>query len=279
MNGEIDILFVSYRRPEYTEMALRRLLDTCDERMRVWLWHNGDHGPTLEVVRGLSGHPRVHTLHHSEQNQDLREPTNWLWQNAKGDLVSKVDDDCLMPDGWGETLRRAHFDVPELGVVGCWRFFESDFQEETASRKIKSFAGGHRLMLNCWVEGSGYAMKRRCTIERGPLEPKQSFPAYCIRVANRGYVNGWYFPFLFQEHMDDPRSIHCTVKSDADLQKSLPRMARKYGIHTLAGWQKFFEDEAAYLQRADPDPRRYVGWRAKLARLRTKLAGGGPRRV
>ena len=50
---------VTYNRPDYTRLALTRLLETCDERMSVWLWHNGDHQPTLAVTRELSAHPAV----------------------------------------------------------------------------------------------------------------------------------------------------------------------------------------------------------------------------
>ncbi len=47
-------------------------------------------------------------------------------------------------------------DVPELGVVACWHFQAEDFVPECANRKIKAFAGGHKLLVNAWVGGSGY---------------------------------------------------------------------------------------------------------------------------
>ena len=35
--GIIDILMVTYNRLEYTQRSLPRLLDSCDESMRVWV--------------------------------------------------------------------------------------------------------------------------------------------------------------------------------------------------------------------------------------------------
>lgn len=36
-------------------------------------------------------------LDNSPKNVRLTEPTNWFWKNADGDLISKVDDDCIAP--------------------------------------------------------------------------------------------------------------------------------------------------------------------------------------
>ena len=200
----IDILMITFNRAAYTRLALPRLLETCDETMNVWLWHNGTDAETLDVVRPHARHPRVRAFHHSPENRGLEEPTNWLLANADGAYLSKVDDDCLMPDGWADTLRRAHADEPRFGVLGCWRFPEEDFEPELAYRKIKEFPGGHRVMLNLWTEGSCFLMKRRCRDEQGPLASGQSFPQYCKKLAFNGWTNGHYFPFIKYENLDDP---------------------------------------------------------------------------
>jgi glycosyltransferase involved in cell wall biosynthesis len=267
----IDILMITYNRPEYTRLALERLLDTCDETMRVWLWHNGTHSETLEVVGSLAEHPRVHAFRHSQENRKLRDPTNWLFENAKGDYISKVDDDCLVPYGWADTLRSVHARNPQLGAVACWLYPEEDFRFELAKKKIRTFAGGDRMMLNCWVQGSGYLMKRRCVEEQGPLRKGQSFPRYCIQLALNGWLNGWYYPFLFQEHMDDPRSQHCRIQTDEDLRCFAPLTAQRWGVSTLAEYRTRFREEAVALQGAPTDPRQFVGWRLKLRRTTERV--------
>jgi len=267
----IDILMITYNRPEYTRLALTRLLATCDEQMRVWIWHNGNHAPTLAVVKELSTHPRVFKFHHSEQNTRLRAPTNWLWSQATGDFVCKVDDDCMMPDDWGNILRKAHADNPKFGAIGCWRFPDEDFVPELAEKKIESFNGGHRLMRNCWVEGSGYVMKRQCIDKLGLLQEGQSWVQYCISVAAAGWINGWYYPFLYQEHMDDPRSPNTLLKTDDDLKTYMPLSAEKNGAPTLKDWQAQLRRSARLMQEASIDPRQYTGWRRNMKNAKSRV--------
>jgi hypothetical protein len=262
VNSEIcDILMVTYNRPAYTRLALQRLLDSCDDRMRVWLWHNGTDQETLAVVGELAEHPAVHRFHHSVENVRLRQPTNWFFAESSGDYLSKVDDDCLVPADWSQKLRAAHAANPDLGLIGCWRFFPEDFVPELANKKIVSLRGGHQLLANCWVEGSGYLMKRQCVQQAGPIRDHESFSHYCIRLARMGWRSGWYFPFLYQEHMDDPRAEHTLLKSDQDLQRFMPLSAESFGAHTLADWRAQLKQSARTLQAAPADPRAYARWR------------------
>jgi hypothetical protein len=264
-DGAVHILMVTHNRPAYTRLALERLLETCDETMSVWLWHNGDHAETLEVARFFAEHPRVERFHHSRGNAKLREPTNWLWSNSTAGYLSKVDDDCLMPLGWAQTLRHAHEDVPELGVLGCWRFRDEDFVPDLAEPRIQQL-GGHRVLRNLWVEGSGYLMKRACVDRLGLLSPGTSFPTYCKRLAGAGWLHGWYYPFLRQEHMDDPRSPYCLVDDEALAQGSSLTAAER-GIRTVDGRIRQIHDFAVHCQTASLDPADFVGWRAGVRRL------------
>lgn len=269
----IDILMITHRRPHYTELSLQRLLDTCDDSMRVWIWHNGEDETTLRMSRSFASHPCVVRFHHSIANVGLREPTNWLWSGAKGEYVSKVDDDCLVSPGWVETLRSAHEANPHFGVVGSWRFFDEDFVPTVAERKIRRFGGGHRLMRNCWVQGSGYLMKRRCVEEQGLLAVGQNFTDYCVRLELRGFVNGWYFPFVQEEHLDDPRSPRSGLRSDEDLQKNLPLSAAMRGITTLTEWETQMRKSAQVLQSCSINPRNYVGLRGRARFFLRRIAG------
>ncbi len=268
--GEIDVLMITYNRPEYTRMALTRLLETCDETMRVWVWHNGNDAGTLDVVRSLSSHPRFHELHHSPVNKRLREPTNWFWRVAPGAYLAKVDDDCLLPDGWAQTLRRAHEDVPAFGALGCWRFREEDYVPELAEKKMRDFEGGHRILQNTWVEGSGYLMKRECVDTFGVLSRRITFPMYCKRLALEGWIHGWYIPFILQEHLDDPRSPHCALKTDDDLRSNVPLTAETFGVTTLDERVAQIKASARRCQSASLDPLENVSFGPKLRRLLTK---------
>lgn len=267
--GSVDILMITYNRPEYVRVSLPRLLDSCDESMRVWLWHNGDHQETLDVVRSLARHRSVYNFYHSPENKKLREPTNWLWAHAEGEFLGKVDDDCLVPDGCTEKLRRAHHSVPEFGVIGCWCFMEEDFDPEIANKKIKEFPGGHRLLQNFWVGGSGYLMKRKCVERHGLLKPNQSFTDYCIELARQGWVNGWPYPLILMENMDDPRSPRTRLKTDWDLQHRPPlSVALCEGAKTtIASWEAGRRRVARRVQQASINPRDYSKWRVWVRKV------------
>ncbi len=275
----IDILMITYNRPGYTRLSLARLLESCDESMRVWLWHNGDHAETLEVVRSLKDHPRVHRFHHSAENVRLRTPTNWLYSESEGSYVSKVDDDCLVPDGWAQKLREAHEAESRFGALGCWLFLPEDFVPELAEKKMATFGGGHRVMQNLWVGGSGYLLKRECVRRAGLIGAKESFTTYCIRLARFGWIHGWYYPFIWQEHMDDPRVPHTGMKCDADVVGSSSLSRGRRGTSTLAAWTAQQGISARLVQESPLDPAYYSRWRSfvrrSLASARKRLFGEG----
>lgn len=268
----LDILMITYNRPEYTRLALPRLLDSCSPGMRVWVWHNGKDQATLDVVKSFSTHPRFHRLEISAENQGLRVPTNWLWAQSTAPFLSKVDDDCLLPDGWGDTLMQAHHDNPELGIIGAWRFYDEDFVPELARRKTVTLKNGHQLMRNCWVQGSGYVMKRACRDRGGLLAPNESFPNYCIRTALSGWQHGWYFPFIHEEHMDDPRSPYCRIKTDEELTSKFSVTAKKNHVATIAEWVESERGIARRALAASPNPRHHAGWHRRFANLRRRLS-------
>lgn len=249
-----DILMITYNRPEYTRLSLSRLLDTCDERDRVWIWQNGSDPETMKVVDEFRGHPRVHRYHHREMNSKLRDPTNWLLSESKGEYVSKVDDDCLVPDGWIEKLRHVHEQEPSLGAVACWHFLPEDYRADLAQKKIRDFRGELRVMCHPWVGGSGFLLKRACVDRVGLISKKESgITGYFLRIARAGWINGWYYPFLYQEHMDDPRAAHTLIRSDDDLRRHLPLSARNFGSDSLAKWDAQLRRSAIRMQAMPSD--------------------------
>lgn len=261
-NVDADVLMITYNRPDYTRLALSELLDRSSPSTRVWVWQNGDDPETLAVVESFR--PRLFRYHHSKENARLTRPTNWLIENARGAYLAKVDDDCIVPRQWDVKLSQAHADEPRFGVIGCWRFPEEDFVPELASRKIQSFAGGHRLLVNMWVEGSGYLMKRACVERLGPLREGRSFTDYCIEIGRSGWINGWIYPFLYQEHMDDPRAEHAGLRTDADLAHRLPLSAARNGVQTIEAWVAQLKRSARTAQKAPIDPAYWSPFRRRV---------------
>lgn len=271
MSRRADIVMITYRSAGYLHLSLPRLLDSLGQEDRVWLWHNGDDEATLEALKPFLQDERVARFHHSRENVKLRQPTNWLWQESGATFVSKVDDDCLIDPHWLDTFRSYHSDVPDLGVIGSWRHPEQDFLPRVAERKITSHPGGHRIMRNAWVQGSGYLVRRDAVLALGGLQPAESFTALCIRLARTGAINGFAYPFVPEDHMDDPRSPHTLIRTDEDLAARLPLSAQANGVKTVAEWTDQLVQSAELLQRAPHDPKHYSGWRAKVRNGRRRI--------
>lgn len=267
----VDVLMITYDRPPYVRRSLQALLNSLDDETGVWLWHNGQDESTLQVTREFAKHEQVVAFHHSAQNLRLTAPTNWMWEGTSADLVGKVDDDCLVHPDWIRTLRQAHADVPHLGAVGSWRFLPEDYREDLAKKKIIDLPGGHRVLQNLWVQGSGYLVKTGDIRRQGLLADGQSFSSYCIELAKAGRVNGWYFPFIPEDHMDDPRSLNTLLRTDEDLLQRLPLSAVANGVRTLADWERQMRDSALIAQTASLDPRAYSGWRLRRRNVRRRI--------
>jgi len=269
----INVLMITYDRPRYVAVSLPRLCDSLPEDGRLIIWDNASKEDTRTILRQFEGHPRVAEIRYNDSNVKLRAPTNWFWEKyGDADLLSKVDDDCLMPLGWCETLSAAHTEIPEAGVLGCWRFPEEDFVPDLANRKILQH-GSHRIMRNCWVEGSGYLMKSRMQKQLGPLGPKESFTGYCIRGAAQGFIHGWYYPFLFQDHFDDPRSPYTDYTCEAAFKAHRPLSADTFNIQSLDEWSRRLRHSARSLQEYSYDPSDFVGPRASIKRVAARLLG------
>lgn len=272
----------TYNRAEYTRLSLEWLLSSATVDTRVWLWHNGTDEETLAEVESQLSHPSVHRFHHSVKNVKLRDPTNWILREGDSQFVAKVDDDCLVPDQWIQILMKAHEDEPNFGALGCWRFMDEDFDEPAARKKIRRFRGGHQVMCHPWVEGSGFLLKRECVDRVGGLRDRESgMTDYMIRIASKGWINGWYYPFLWQEHMDDPRAPHTRLRTDGDIQKYGPLSAWISDASTIEEWEQQLRDSAALLQHLPSDTSYYYPWRRSvrrfLQRRRRQFSGRDPR--
>jgi glycosyltransferase involved in cell wall biosynthesis len=261
--SDLDVLYISYNRPDYVRLTLPRLLETCPQGSRVWVWHNGPDADVLAVIRDYLEHPRLYKFNYSEVNVGLRPALNWLWSNAEGTYLSKVDDDSLMEPGWIEWLTGCLEQWEGFGVLGTWRFEPEDFDAVLSAPKIAEF-GGVRMLQNHWVQGSGHAFRRQLVGEFGVLKQGQSFTAWCLDVARGGFVNGWPMPFKREEHLDDPRHPLTLFIDEESFKRNRPLSALSMGAHTLSDWADQMRRSARQVQSAPLHMEYYFGWRPRL---------------
>jgi hypothetical protein len=153
--------------------------------------------------------------------------------------VGKVDDDTLVPSGWTEAIAPAVREEQQLGMVGCWTFMPEDFtRNETAARDKVTTVGRHQVLHDIAIGGTGFVVRREvATRYLSGRSHGRAFPIDRIRMTRDGLISGWFFPLLFAEHMDDPRSEFCLMRTAEDMSETAALTARARGFDTPARYQ------------------------------------------
>jgi len=271
----VCIVLVTHNRLEYTKKTIARLLADPSEEFELYLWDNASSDETPEYLKEEVKDPRIVETILSKENVGQTGAMNYVWSKTKAELVGKLDNDCLVTPGWTRILAKAHEDIEKLGAVACWHYPLDEFDEDAARKagKIQSF-GKHRIFRHPWVCGSGFIMKRKTYEEYGPWEvgPDVGTTYYFLRMARRGEINGWYYPLVLQEHMDDPVSKHSRLKNDAAIRSQfhVTYSLRNINIRTL---EQRMEVHRIVLHNLLYDPwqaKYYIGWRGKWRRGKGK---------
>jgi len=269
MTCRIHLVMMTYNRLEYTLRSLPTLLADSDEEFALTLWDNGSTDGTVDFLKQIKD-KRIVEVVFSEKNMGQTYVTNKIWSEANAELVGKVDNDCLVTPGWTRILAQAHADILQLGVVGCWHFFQEDFDYERAKHKIQSF-GKHMIFRHPWIDGSALLLKRNIYLEVGPCEETEYLSRFWLRVALAGYVNGFYYPLVLQDHLDDPLNPRCLIKDDKSFREYQHiTQGLKAGRYSNMEGRKNWRQEIIKNLLDDPyDPHYYVGWRSKLRRVKS----------
>jgi glycosyltransferase involved in cell wall biosynthesis len=265
---KIDLLFITYNRLPYVKLTLPTLLKDPTEEFSLTIWDNGSTDGTREYLSSVDD-PRIVRKIFPDENAYLHGAVNDLVSKSSADLIGMVFDDILVTPGWTRPLARAHADVPEFGMIGSWHFPSEDFDYELAKWKIQEF-GQHRVIRNVWTGVAAGLIKVKTMRECGPLESSRT-TYYWKQMALRGYINGYYYPLILADHLDDPRAAHSRIKTEDDFQREPPTTAICNGYNSMDEWIRSLRRDATDIQTASIDPRKYVGWRAKLRNLHRRL--------
>jgi glycosyltransferase involved in cell wall biosynthesis len=265
----IDLVFITYNRLGYTKLALRSVLADPAEEFSLTIWDNGSTDGTAEYLKNEVRDPRIVDTVFCPTNAGQMAAVNEVWGRSRSDLVGKLDNDCLVTPGWTRKLAQAHHDIQSLGAIACWHYPLDEFDEQAARRagKIQSF-GHHEILRHPWTCGTGLLLKR-ATYERFGTIRGGATTDYWLMLALAGYVNGFYYPLIPQEHMDDPRSPHSVVRDDESLRKmyDITYTLRVKEIRTMKSRWARRRVVLRNLNRGPWQAERYTGWRGKVRRL------------
>lgn len=275
---KIDLIFLTHDRLDYTKLALASVLADPTEDFSLTIWDNASTDGTVEYLKSIKD-PRIKEIVFSRENVPQTTAVSQTWHASKADLLGKLDNDCVLPPGWLRTLSRAHEDIPDLGIIACWHFFADDFDYDRARHKIQQF-GAHRILRHPWTCGTGFLIKRRTFEEVQPMEGG-GLTGYFINVAMKGYINGFYYPLLLQDHMDDPKSTHCRMRTEEGFRAATKDTAvlQSGRFSTFEALMKYREAIVENILQDTFDPRAYIGWRGRLRRLSRRLRDKLPPRA
>jgi len=266
----IALVFVTYNRLHYTRLALASVLADPDERFSLTIWDNASTDGTVEYLKREVNDSRISDIIFSKENVGQIEAVNQVWGQSKADLLGKLDNDCLVKAGWTRKITAAHRDIDNLGVVACWNFFPDEFDYERAKHKIQTI-GEHRILRHPWTCGTGFLIKRETYKRFGPIRGK-STTSYWLRIAKAGYINGWYYPLIYQEHMDDLRSQYSKL-GRLPFEEAF-KFSPAFQEGTVKTLEQYVENRNEIIRNIleDPfDPTYYTGLRARTKKFKNKL--------
>jgi glycosyltransferase involved in cell wall biosynthesis len=267
---KIDLLFVSCNRLDYTKLALPSLLADPTEEFSLTIWDNASTDGTKEYLTSVED-PRIMRKVFSRENVRVSIVVNECFSKSSADLVGFIPNDFLVTPGWTRPLAQAHAEVHEFGMIACWHLGPGFFDEEQARHKIQKF-GQHQVLRHPYTDGGAGLIKLKTLRECGPLAC-----GLCgkdlIQVAVRGYVNGFYFPLIYVEHMDYPWSEHYAFSDRLQEGIEMSVSYRSRGIQTLEDAKAWHQVVIHHILDEPWDVKYYVGWRDKLRRARKKFGG------
>ncbi|MHC4463859.1 MAG: glycosyltransferase family 2 protein [Planctomycetota bacterium] len=266
---KIDLLFVSWNRLDYTKLALTSLLADPTEEFSLTIWDNASTDGTKEYLATVED-PRIIRKVFARDNVHVHLAAKECFSKSSADLVGFFPNDFLVTPGWTRPLAQAHADVQEFGMIACWHLGPEFFDEERARHKIQKF-GQHRVLRHPYTNGGAGLLKLKTLIDCGLLGS-----GLCgkdlIQLAVRGYVNGFYFPPIYVEHMDYPWSEHYAFSDKLQEKIETSVSYRYHGIRTLDDAKEWHQFVIQDILDRPWDVKYYVGWRRKWRIANVKLS-------
>jgi glycosyltransferase involved in cell wall biosynthesis len=268
---DIRLLFITHNRLDYTKKALESILNDSSTKFKLTIWDNASNDDLKKFLKREVSDSRIDNIIFSEKNIGQIESINKVWSNSSAQLLGKLDNDCLVSDGWTGKLAAAHEDIEKLGVIACWHYFLEDFNIEDAKDKIQQI-GRHKIFRHPFTCGTGFLIKNRVYKKMGPLKGRTTTD-YWIKMALKKYINGFYYPLILQEHMDDPKSIHSKLKDSESFLK-FGKESVSVGIFNIATYEERMQHRSKVIEnllKGPIDPKYYSGIRRLMKKILARL--------
>lgn len=221
MIPDVDILFLTYNRLNYTKQALNQLISAKSTvNFRVFILDNSSTDGTKEYLKTFASQ-NVSILF-SPINLGNAKSMNFFWQRiSTAPLLAKVDNDTLVPDYWIDHLVNTYHDIKQhikVGVIGGIHFCTQDLEKDFQWTQI----GNSLIDVRNFVDGTSVLWSRELFQAIGPLpEPPLTckfnylagWDVYQRMLKQKGYINGYVYP-LKVALLDDPNRPDSILDSE-----------------------------------------------------------------
>jgi O-antigen biosynthesis protein len=247
------LLMVTYNRLEYTRQALEAVLKLDYPNVQLVVWDNASTDGTLDYLRQrLSGIEHARLIA-SPTNRGVVWPMNEVWRSdPSAALLAKIDNDTLVPPDLLTRLAECHARHDRFGVLSGFHF-RQEGEALAEDFRVKSF-GDVRILPQPYVGGCAVMVRRRTLDELGPIDcqPRAAsapfmdsgWTAYQQRMTAAGYINGYPWPPIHVEHMEDTRSAYCIRSPEHQQYKQALRgMDLEQFTEALCVWRPNWEKD------------------------------------
>ncbi|KOR35909.1 MULTISPECIES: glycosyltransferase family A protein [Planktothricoides] len=252
MSQPVDLLLITWNRREYLEKTIPNLLSDPSD-FRLYCWDNGSRDGTADLLKSLQD-CRVVQRHFNQENVGQYDPCMWFLQEASSDIVGKVDDDILLPQGWTERIAPMLRKEPKFGMLGCWIFMPEDWDENLAHKNIIELSN-ERVFRTLTVQGQSflarkeYLIRYKQTLNLPQEKLKCGLPVHTLSMSLDGLVSGYPVPLLYAHNMDDPRSPMNVKTKSGTLQSESALSARNRGFQSVEDYTAWITADARRRQK------------------------------
>ena len=241
------LLMVTYNRLDYTRLALESVLALDYPNLQIAVFDNASTDGTVAYLEQRIAGERRARLIASPVNRGVVYPMNAVWESDHGaELLAKVDNDTWVPPDLLHRLAECHQRSQRFGVLSGFHFRAEG--EALADDSRVSELDGVRVLSQPYVGGCAVMVRREVLDRLGPIpcrnEGQQGplmdsgWTFYQQRMNDDGLVNGYPWPPIHVDHMEDVRSRRCIrTPEHQQYKQALRGMSLEQFTEELCVWR------------------------------------------
>ena len=240
-----DLLLITYNRKQYVQKTLNHLLNSSSN-FRLYCWDNASVDGTADIIASIDDE-RVVKRHFNPENVNQVEPCLWFIETAESDVIGKIDDDILLPEGWTDRFTPLVRQEPKFGMLGCWIFMPEDWNPTLATHNILEVSG-HSIFRCTMIAGHSFVARREY-LRRYSRKMSTGIPVDRVQMSIDGLISGCPLPLMYAHNMDDPRSrLNLTMQSET-ISSDAGITCRRLGFDSPQAFADWIAEDALIRQK------------------------------